>query len=329
MVTGAKPPRRSRSRDQPGFWLTFSASIRLHKIKHWRVGPTLGCPTSRRFCVKWDHDPSDLNYPSRYGRQRFSPDRTQSGRRLRTFAYGQRRLSRRWQDFRHSRRREAGLWQSNAHARTTTGIRRRATCGFPCRSWRMGQKRRNPRASRRGGQGRSRRRTPHRMETARREECGYASQQQQIEQREDHRALTSAPKNKTAGPTPCRSNFRWNFTYLPRLTAFFRSAPAVNFATRRAAILRVAPVCGLRPLRAFRCETENVPNPIKATRSPFFRALVMLSTVVSIAVAAWVLLTPQPDAIRSMRSALFMLAPGEVSFFSAIFSPVAERSAIR
>ena len=36
-----------------------------------------------------------------------------------------------------------------------------------------------------------------------------------------------------------------------RLTAFFSSAPGVNFATLRAAILIVAPVCGLRPLRAF------------------------------------------------------------------------------
>src|SRR5438270_9855919 len=98
--------------------------------------------------------------------------------------------------------------------------------------------------------------------------------------------------------------------YLPRLTAFFSSAPALNFATRRAAILMVAPVCGLRPLRAFRCEIENVPNPIRATRSPFLSAPVMLSTVVSIALAAWVLLMPQPAAMRSIRSALFIVAPG-------------------
>ncbi len=48
----------------------------------------------------------------------------------------------------------------------------------------------------------------------------------------------------------------------------------------------VAPVCGFRPLRALRCETENVPKPIKATRSPLRRAVVTLSTVVSIAVVA-------------------------------------------
>src|SRR3977135_41925 len=95
-----------------------------------------------------------------------------------------------------------------------------------------------------------------------------------------------------------------------RLTAFFSSAPAENFATFRAAILMVAPVCGLRPLRAFLCETENVPKPINATRSPFLKAEVMLSTLVSIAVDAWALLISQLDAIRSIRSALFIFSPG-------------------
>src|SRR5581483_770648 len=118
---------------------------------------------------------------------------------------------------------------------------------------------------------------------------------------------------KNGRDDPCRFCFAL-WTYLPRLTAFFSSAPGVNFATLRAAILMVAPVCGLRPLRALRCETENVPKPISATRSPFFRAPVMLSTVVSIALAAWVLLMPQPAAMRSMRSALFIVAPGEVPF---------------
>src|SRR5690349_7166742 len=81
------------------------------------------------------------------------------------------------------------------------------------------------------------------------------------------------------------------------LTAFFNSAPGVNFATLRAAILIVAPVCGLRPLRAFLSDTENVPKPIRATRSPFLRADVMLSTAVSIAVAAAALLISAPAAI--------------------------------
>src|SRR5205814_4219420 len=96
--------------------------------------------------------------------------------------------------------------------------------------------------------------------------------------------------------------------------AFFNSAPAVNLATLRAAILMVAPVCGLRPLRAFLWDTENVPNPINATRSPFFSAAVMLSTAVSMAAAACVLLMRLLAAIRSTRSALFIFSPGQVWF---------------
>src|SRR5215470_9845818 len=103
----------------------------------------------------------------------------------------------------------------------------------------------------------------------------------------------------------------WNL-YFPLLTTFLSSTPGVNLATLRAAILMVAPVCGFRPLRALRCETENVPNPIKATRSPLRRAAVTLSTAVSIAVVACAFEMLQAPAIRSTRSALFMLSPDEV-----------------
>src|SRR3989442_1422419 len=72
----------------------------------------------------------------------------------------------------------------------------------------------------------------------------------------------------------------------------------------------VAPVCGFRPLRALRCETENVPNPIKVT----------LSTVVSIAVVACAFEILQAPAIRSTRSALFMLSPDTLRFGSRAFS---------
>lgn len=41
----------------------------------------------------------------------------------------------------------------------------------------------------------------------------------------------------------------------------------------------VSPVLGLRPSRAARGLTLNVPNPINVTSSPFFSALIMLSTV--------------------------------------------------
>src|SRR5437870_9144735 len=124
-------------------------------------------------------------------------------------------------------------------------------------------------------------------------------------------------KNGRADPLPLPT---LEFVPYLRFTAFFRSAPAENFATFRAAILLLAPVCGLRPLRAFLCETEKVPNPISATRSPFFRAVVILSTAVSMAVAACALLMLQPPAIRSMRSALFIFSPGR-----SLLSPSAHR----
>src|SRR5450631_241193 len=79
----------------------------------------------------------------------------------------------------------------------------------------------------------------------------------------------------------------------------------------------VAPVWGLRPLRAFLCDTEKVPKPMSATRSPFFRAAVMLSTAVSMADAACDLLIRLPVAIRLIRSALFISSPGRFLLCSA------------
>src|SRR5207302_4229365 len=112
---------------------------------------------------------------------------------------------------------------------------------------------------------------------------------------------------KTAGPTPCRFHeIEWAYFLL---TAFLSSAPGVNFATLRAAILMVAPVCGLRPFRAFLCDTEKVPKPINATRSPLRRAAVTLSTAVSMAVVAGALLISDAPAILSTRSALFIVSP--------------------
>src|SRR5579863_3631914 len=123
-------------------------------------------------------------------------------------------------------------------------------------------------------------------------------------------AFLSIHKEKRQGRPPAvfrNRQFRILRYFL--LTAFFSSAPGVNFATLRAAILMVAPVCGLRPFRALRCDTENVPKPINATRSPFFNAPVMLLTAVSIAVVACALLISQAPAILSTRSALFIVSP--------------------
>src|SRR5437868_10305278 len=83
--------------------------------------------------------------------------------------------------------------------------------------------------------------------------------------------------------------------------------PGVNLATLRAAILISDPVWGLRPLRALRWDTENVPKPTRVTRSPFFKAAVTPSIMVSIAAAACVLLHLEELEIRSTRWPLFML----------------------
>src|SRR5579863_7492308 len=123
-------------------------------------------------------------------------------------------------------------------------------------------------------------------------------------------AFLSIHKEKRQGRPPAvfrNRQFRILRYFL--LTAFFSSAPGVNFATLRAAILMVAPVCGLRPLRAFLADTEKVPKPISATRSPLRRAEVILSTAVSIAVVACALLISHAPAILSTRSALFIVAP--------------------
>src|SRR5581483_5328788 len=94
----------------------------------------------------------------------------------------------------------------------------------------------------------------------------------------------SGAKNNKGGradPLPPEKHLN----YLLLFTALRSSAPAVNLATLRAAILITAPVWGLRPLRAFLCDTENVPKPTRATRSPLRRAPVTLSTSVSMAAA--------------------------------------------
>src|SRR6202142_4341539 len=133
-----------------------------------------------------------------------------------------------------------------------------------------------------------------------------------------HAQTNFCSQQKTAGPAPCR--FRNLAIFVPDyflFTDFFSSAPGLNFATLRAAILIVAPVCGLRPFRAFLCDTEKVPKPINATRSPLRSAPVMLSTAVSMAVVACALLISHAPAILSTRSALFIVSPRRSLSFPA------------
>lgn len=53
------------------------------------------------------------------------------------------------------------------------------------------------------------------------------------------------------------------------LIASFNALPDTNAGTLDAAIWISAPVCGLRPVRAARSFTLNVPKPINCTGSPF------------------------------------------------------------
>ena len=61
----------------------------------------------------------------------------------------------------------------------------------------------------------------------------------------------------------------------------FRLAPALNFGALLAAIFTFSPVCGLRPTRALRLPTLNVPKPVMPTFSPFFSALAITPSVAS------------------------------------------------
>src|SRR5881396_866178 len=61
---------------------------------------------------------------------------------------------------------------------------------------------------------------------------------------------------RPAGPRACQLS--WSLSVLP----------ALNFADLEAAIWMVSPVLGLRPARALRAETANVPKPEMFTLSP-------------------------------------------------------------
>ena len=65
------------------------------------------------------------------------------------------------------------------------------------------------------------------------------------------------------------------------LTALFNLLPALNFGTLAALIFIVAPVLGLRPARAARLVTLNVPNPTKETGLPCFKLFFIDSKIAS------------------------------------------------
>src|SRR5450759_199964 len=86
-------------------------------------------------------------------------------------------------------------------------------------------------------------------------------------------------KNATAEMT---RRLLWEHYFFAPFTAVLRDAPALNAGALEALILRGAPVAGLRPLRAARLRTSNVPKPTNATLSPFFRVAVMILSLIHI-----------------------------------------------
>src|ERR1700682_1478328 len=84
------------------------------------------------------------------------------------------------------------------------------------------------------------------------------------------------------------------------------SLPALNLATFLALILITAPVCGLRPLRAARLDTEKVPKPTNVTLPPPLRVLVTASTKESRHEFACVFVMLASSAIFAINSALFI-----------------------
>src|SRR5688572_20886343 len=70
-----------------------------------------------------------------------------------------------------------------------------------------------------------------------------------------------------------------------------------------------APVCGLRAVRAFRCDVLKVPKPTNVIASPFFNDFVMPSISESTAAAAPAFEEPVSLAILAINSCLFMGSP--------------------
>lgn len=89
--------------------------------------------------------------------------------------------------------------------------------------------------------------------------------------------------------------------------ASLRAFPALKPGTFDALILIASPVLGLRPVRAARLRTENVPKPTKVTVSPFLRALVTASIAESSALPAAAFDKSAESATASISSALFIV----------------------
>src|SRR5687767_10711329 len=89
------------------------------------------------------------------------------------------------------------------------------------------------------------------------------------------------------------------------LMASRKPFPALNLGVLLAGMKISRPVWGLRPLRAARDITVNVPNPTSVTLSPLLNASWTLSTSAFSAFSACRLVRSASFDIRVTRSALF------------------------
>ena len=106
-------------------------------------------------------------------------------------------------------------------------------------------------------------------------------------------------------PTCCDS---YLLPGLSPLTRALKSAPGRNFGTELLGTSMVAPVAGLRAVRAGRSLFSKTPNPVMATLSPAATADWMASsTAFTASVADF--LSPNRPEIASIRSRLFMFTP--------------------
>jgi D-alanine-D-alanine ligase len=108
-----------------------------------------------------------------------------------------------------------------------------------------------------------------------------------------------------AGPQTAGCGCGYFLGFSP-LTSALKSAPARNLGTEELGTWMVAPVAGLRPVRAGRSLFSKTPNPVMATLSPLATADWMVSsTAFTASVADF--LSPSRSEIASIRSRLFMV----------------------
>jgi D-alanine-D-alanine ligase len=115
--------------------------------------------------------------------------------------------------------------------------------------------------------------------------------------------VQGAPRRPPAAGTRVACGYFFGFS---PLTSALKSAPGRNFGTEDFGTWMVAPVAGLRAVRAGRSLFSKTPNPVMATLSPFATADWMVSsTALTASVADF--LSPSRPEIASIRSRLFMV----------------------